>query len=182
MCFGKLKSRFAEAKFAVEHGLSRRTIFESKRGATPFDVRVLLNKHQAVVSSVTLLLPLAQILQTLSVEYKVETGDFWKYPAETVLDGGGDCEDLAFLAAGLLIAKLKPEDRWRVFVLIFSEPPHACVLFDGRMFDPERREWFMEIPGGWRLWYLFNCRNAYIQMGEGGSPLCGDFSTSGGTP
>lgn len=35
-------------------------------------------------------------------DYKMETGDNWKTPEQTVLDKGGDCEDFAFLVEAIL--------------------------------------------------------------------------------
>ena len=44
--------------------------------------------------------------------------DAWLYPDETLAQGGGDCEDLAFLLAALLInwALVRPWSGWKIIL------------------------------------------------------------------
>jgi transglutaminase-like putative cysteine protease len=54
--------------------------------------------------------------------------DYWQKPQETIVRGKGDCEDLAFLAASMLIAAGFPKDRvwinmknWHLFTIVELE-------------------------------------------------------------
>lgn len=55
-----------------------------------------------------------------SLEYQVEVGEYPKYPVETLVDGGGDCEDTSILLAAIL-------DKLDVDCILLSPPGHMAV-------------------------------------------------------
>jgi hypothetical protein len=55
-----------------------------------------------------------------SLEYQSEQGEYPKYPVETLMDGGGDCEDTAILLAAIL-------DKLTVNCVLLSPPGHMAV-------------------------------------------------------
>lgn len=55
-----------------------------------------------------------------SLEYQAEAGEYPKYPVETLVDGGGDCEDTAILLAALL-------DQLGMDCILLSPPGHMAV-------------------------------------------------------
>lgn len=86
-----------------------------------------------------------------SFEYKTEEGEYPRYPVETVLDGGGDCEDTAILLAGLL-------DRTGVDCILLSPPRHMAVGvaikgYSGKYYEHEgKRYYYIETTGkNWEI-------------------------------
>jgi transglutaminase-like putative cysteine protease len=55
-----------------------------------------------------------------SLEYQPETGEYPKYPVETLMDGGGDCEDTSILLAAIL-------DNLGLDCILLSPPGHMAV-------------------------------------------------------
>jgi hypothetical protein len=55
-----------------------------------------------------------------SLEYQSETGEYPKYPIETLHDGGGDCEDTSILLASIL-------DKMGIDCVLLSPPGHMSV-------------------------------------------------------
>lgn len=55
-----------------------------------------------------------------SLEYQTETGEYPKYPIETLKDGGGDCEDTAILLSAVL-------DELGFDCVMLSPPGHMAV-------------------------------------------------------
>ncbi len=55
-----------------------------------------------------------------SLEYQSEVGEYPKYPVETLMDGGGDCEDTSILLAAIL-------DKLGVDCIMLSPPGHMAV-------------------------------------------------------
>lgn len=55
-----------------------------------------------------------------SLEYQAETGEYPKYPIETLKDGGGDCEDTSILLSAIL-------DKLGFDCVMLSPPGHMAV-------------------------------------------------------
>ncbi|MBK9448613.1 MAG: hypothetical protein IPN95_04230 [Bacteroidetes bacterium] len=55
-----------------------------------------------------------------SLQYQTETGEYPKYPIETLRDGGGDCEDTSILLAAVL-------DKMGIDCVLLSPPGHMSV-------------------------------------------------------
>ncbi len=55
-----------------------------------------------------------------SLEYQAEVGEYPKFPVETLVDGGGDCEDTSILLAAIL-------DKLDVDCILLSPPGHMAV-------------------------------------------------------
>ncbi len=55
-----------------------------------------------------------------SLQYQTETGEYPKYPIETLHDGGGDCEDTSILLAAVL-------DKMGIDCVLLSPPGHMSV-------------------------------------------------------
>lgn len=55
-----------------------------------------------------------------SLQYQTETGEYPKYPIETLQDGGGDCEDTSILLAAIL-------DKMGIDCVLLSPPGHMAV-------------------------------------------------------
>ncbi|MDP1629390.1 MAG: transglutaminase-like domain-containing protein [bacterium] len=74
-----------------------------------------------------------------------EDGDYWQYPAETIRRGEGDCEDLAFLLASILIEAGVPEEL--VKVNIKNWHAYATVEIDGEILiletDPNASHFYL---------------------------------------
>ena len=97
-----------------------------------------------------------------NIKYKREKKDYWKLPSETLNDKCGDCEDGAILLASLFLSVLPKREWWRVFVYIFEEPAHAVVVYRGKVYDWTQKAVFpLSQTKSWKLWYMFNFRNAY---------------------
>lgn len=74
------------------------------------------------------------------LSYQSEPGEYPKFPAETLADGGGDCEDLSVLLSGIL--------REMGYATRLVNPPGhmavalACKDCDGLYFAKEGRKYF----------------------------------------
>ena len=74
------------------------------------------------------------------LQYKKETGEYPKFPVETLADKGGDCEDTAILLAGLL-------ERMGYDAVLVNPPGHmavalACKNCKGSAFEQSGRRYF----------------------------------------
>jgi hypothetical protein len=88
-----------------------------------------------------------------NITQKVEATDFWSYPAETLANRRGDCEDGAILLANLLLQSGIP--YYRVLICIYGD--HVVVELDGRVMDWTGHGVSVGVP----LWYCWNKRSAY---------------------
>ncbi|MEM7036222.1 MAG: hypothetical protein AAF570_04510 [Bacteroidota bacterium] len=73
-----------------------------------------------------------------SLKYLKETGEYPRYPVETLVDGGGDCEDTAILLAAIL-------DELEYDCVLLSPPRHMAVGlvvdgYSGQHFTYEGKE------------------------------------------
>lgn len=74
------------------------------------------------------------------LQYKKETGEYPKFPVETLADKGGDCEDTAILLAALL-------ERMGYDAVLVNPPGHmavalACKNCKGAAFEQSGRKYF----------------------------------------
>ena len=125
---------------------------EHKRPEGPIDVRKFFNfVGTAKFDSLDSALNWVQA----RVQYRPEGNgqDFWKYPAETLTDGWGDCEDGAILLANLLVASGFKD----VFVAVFGQ--HVVVLHNWKILDWTNPN--ATTPAISTVWYLWNQKQAY---------------------
>ncbi|GAB4309930.1 MAG: hypothetical protein Kow0069_09670 [Promethearchaeota archaeon] len=92
------------------------TGFVDLNGSRGFPLEAFLTPNDEAIKELARSLPVpppgAPIYEpawkcVLSLEYERDPagGDFWQFPNETLARRGGDCEDLAFLLASLLLAE-----------------------------------------------------------------------------
>lgn len=78
------------------------------------------------VSRAGMVLTFVQTIPYITDEGSRGSSEFWKYPSETLWDGGGDCEDSSILYASLMSCM-----GYRTCVAVFSEHAMAGIVLDG---------------------------------------------------
>jgi len=140
-------------------GLVRVKIVEKDKRAVPIDVTKFMD-----ISISLRIWELGDILEYVgnNIRYVPDQGkEFWKFPAETLADKVGDCEDGAILTAALMLARnIAP--YYEILVNVFDTGAgfHVAVTVDGRLMDWTRPTIY-GVPPDWKLWYCFNRKHAY---------------------
>ena len=73
-----------------------------------------------------------------AIDYETDnndSGEYWKYPLETLMDGKGDCEDTAILLAALLIA-----DGYDAGIYLLPGHAMSAIKADQVTVDPQYAE------------------------------------------
>jgi hypothetical protein len=102
-----------------------------------------------------------------------ERGEYPRFPIETLVDGGGDCEDTAILLAAIL-------DAWGLDCVLLSPPGHmalglAVQGIEGVYYPyKERRYYYVETTGkNWEIGQVpaqYNGKARIIQLHTPGGP------------
>jgi|AntAceMinimDraft_17_1070374.scaffolds.fasta_scaffold15131_1 predicted transglutaminase-like cysteine proteinase len=97
-----------------------------------------------------------------NIEYirdKISCGysDCWSYPSETLQNGYGDCEDMSFLLASLLMAKFK-KNSIRVVIGWHNRNGHAWV----EIVTKDKNELVLESTSGEWFDKVTAYRNGYV--------------------
>jgi hypothetical protein len=69
-----------------------------------------------------------------NIAYELDPKEYWKYPAETIKDRCGDCEDMAFLLASMLMSY--SNNRYAVWVISIcaNNEGHKAVIIPAKGF------------------------------------------------
>ncbi len=110
----------------------------------PFDPRILIQPQDPLVFDLAWKLgdPKA-IFEYVrdGIEYRMEEGEIWRSPAETIVLGQEDCDGKAILLVSML--KAIGEDAY-VRIIKFPYGGHATVVWRGRYLDPSANQAFEE--------------------------------------
>jgi len=112
---------------------------------------IAIEKGYTEAEKVNLVISFVQSLPYTSDEVTTPFDEYPRYPLETLVDGGGDCEDSSILTAALL-------DKLNYDVMLLGLPTHMAVGVymegvEGSYYPYEAREYlYLETTSeGWRL-------------------------------
>lgn len=138
----------------LDRGLVPVTIIEEHKRPEPIDVRKFFTYTQGLDVIIEKCkgepLALLEWVQT-HITPQIDTGEYWRFPYETLAVGKGDCEDGAILLANLLLQAGYSSYK----VVLAHYVTHVVVEFDGQVLD------WTSSGISQPLWYCWNPKRAY---------------------